>query len=275
MAYPKGKCYACGKELDSDRYKCCNACRKSGSARKKALYEYRIKNRLCTVCGTELESSDWSKCKNCSTRNNDRGKKLYQERKAKGLCCRCGGEKETKISLCNACKEKERLRKSDNYRFAKENKFCPRCKKERLYLNESYCPECSAKNYEYNQREETRIRKRSAAKEQYYKYKENGICTVCGSRANDGETLFCPDCRKKRNARNIRCYEKRKAGTVRRSERRMYGLCYICGSKLDREGSLCTTCYQKNNIVAHKGKVGDADSNRWRKEIDAFYRSFG
>ena len=91
-------------------------------------------------------------------------RKIYQQRKERGYCPRCKAvvKKSSKFIYCEDCrsffrdynrKNAEDLNKTrqELYQQRKENNCCPRCGKRlgKRYKN-TICPNCLAKQYEYN-----------------------------------------------------------------------------------------------------------------------------
>lgn len=67
-------------------------------------------------------------------------------------------------------------------------------------------------------------------------WRSQGLCTKCGKPRVMGYTL-CVKCLQRNEKYN------RKKNPIPRSERKEYGLCYICGVEVEQEGnSLCVTC---------------------------------
>lgn len=154
------------------------------------------------------------------------------------ICPVCGKrEIGPRATMCKQCNVKQ------NREYYVSHGICPRCKKQRLYNGEWACIECRALESErfrrrYHENADFRERVLRTSNERHLRQWENrkneGICGVCGRRkAAKGHSL-CEVCMiSKRNKQRM---------DIPRSERVSYGMCYICGEPLDREGRSCTKC---------------------------------
>ena len=169
-------------------------------------------------------------------------KETYDKRKKEGICVLCGKEKaKTNKVCCTSCGEKQKQNRKEHRDFSKKHGLCPDCGKNKLFGQERRCPECLARVYESN------IKSRNKNKEyasEYYKkdilrLKSNGICRGCRKKTVMQGHTYCEKCLiKKRNKRNSSI-------EIPRSERYYYGICYICGEKLDGEKRLCNKCSER------------------------------
>lgn len=78
--------------------------------------------------------------------------------------------------------------------------------------NTLYCPSCIRKHHiaaMKRYREKNGDRLRAEDKEEYYYYKEHGICVDCHQAAADKGYTTCTACRKKRNKRSEKYYKKK------------------------------------------------------------------
>ena len=123
--------------------------------------------------------------------------------------------------------------------------ICPECKRNELYNGERMCIECRAKEAERSARRragENRERiieqKKATYRRRYDRRKEAGVCYKCGRRSTKDGHILCELCRIKINTGQRL--------EIPRSERVNLGLCYFCGSELDREGRSCTKCAERN-----------------------------
>lgn len=177
----------------------------------------------------------------------------YHLRKSKGLCVQCGKEKENNNRVkCNKCAEKQRIYQRETREFYRNNGFCPECGKEKLFGKEKVCILCSAKKFEYDQKYKVEKygsikegnRKRYQRRNQYCK--ENNLCRSCGKRKNAEGHTYCTTCLIKKRERGKEYRNKHENDGIPRSERPYYGLCYMCGEKLDnQESSFCTKCRER------------------------------
>lgn len=186
---------------------------------------------------------------NIERSTTDSKKKIrYHYRKDNGLCVVCGKPAQSERVTCDACAEKRRNYKRENTKYYRENNICPYCGKEKIYENEKMCLNCSEKNYEQHKNQDPeKVREWQRKKyEKRMKYlKENNLCRSCGKRQNAEGHTYCSMCliKKRDKAREARCD---KTNSVPRSERSHYGLCYICGHKLDEKtSSICTYCQER------------------------------
>ena len=165
-------------------------------------------------------------------------KELYRSRKEKGLCVKCGKvpPRENKV-MCAECAEKERKYENETRAFCRSVGICPVCQKNKLFGDERNCPECRAKNYARNLKQPKTIRRINTT---YYKRKKLGLCVKCGDKPPEYNKTMCKRCliKEQNRAKDYRA----KQAEIPRNERIAYGLCYICGEKLDRYGSLCKKC---------------------------------
>lgn len=184
-------------------------------------------------------------------------KNLRKERAAAGLCIECGGKLDTDGKICSLCRQKAK----DAYRLYLSIGICPRCKKEKLYGTEKSCPECKAKAASYmtakrenmteSEKEIQRKKDNAYNKAKYDRHKEAGICVYCGKRKSESPYISCSICTAKRKI----YYREHTGKYIQRHERASYGLCYVCGRHLDREGKACKACSDKAAAVLAENRA--------------------
>ncbi len=184
----------------------------------------------------------------------------YRNRKDNGLCPRCGKPLDREGHYCSECLEKNRIYRQKNRDFFRENHICTVCGKETVPSGEKICPECLAKRMSRKKplTEEQKERYGSRFKAQqrmlYHERSENGICTRCGKRKAALGKRKCAICLEKNAEQHRKKYLNK---TNEREIRKLNGLCYFCGNKIDLEsGNICSKCYEKfrENGVGHGGK---------------------
>lgn len=134
-------------------------------------------------------------------------------RRDMGVCVRCGKNDAISGAYCETCREKTRIYYSEIRRIALDNGLCPRCGKNKLYGNEKSCPECKAKQAEYNQTYSAThkdiiksyyARNRERNRKTYAERKAKGLCPKCGKyRPSDGYSR-CYECRERDRVNAIR-----------------------------------------------------------------------
>lgn len=189
----------------------------------------------------------------------------YNRRKEHGLCVRCG--KIPPITggvMCLECTELSRKERRERREFLRNLGLCPRCGKNKLFGDEKECPECVAMMYELNKKSKE---KRNFNASEWYKndikkLKEQGMCRSCRkSKVAEGHT-YCPICLEKKRKRSEQDRRKQSKTAIPRSERPSYGLCYICGDKIDRKGNTCSKCASKLT----KSLPDKNDNAAWRED---------
>ena len=178
-------------------------------------------------------------------------KRSIKQRLNKGLCTRCGKPLDRKGWTCISCLEKKREDNRKDREYYIKNHVCPRCRKEKLYGDETICISCTRKEYEYTMKSRERLGRdhynkvhREWAKVRYQQNVENGICNRCGKRKADGGYRTCGVCREKqREYKRIKYQEKVK---VPRDERVKNGLCFFCDNPQKDGYKVCEKHYQMN-----------------------------
>lgn len=166
-------------------------------------------------------------------------KETYEFRKTNGICVRCGKEMaRTNRVMCEACAEKERVRRSEDRAALSKMNLCPKCGQNRLYGDEKMCLDCREKMYKYN-----KTRRHSTGKNYNELRKQNGLCIKCGRRPPVPGRVKCGICLalERERARN---YRLRNGVDVDRSERPNFGRCYFCGGEIE-SGRICNACKER------------------------------
>lgn len=177
---------------------------------------------------------------------NEYLKQRYKKFRENGLCAKCGKPLDRDGSLCVSCNSKRKTYNRETYKALQEVGICPRCRKNKLYGDEKWCIECTAKESEYRMKnrdcEHYNEIHRTWAKQQYQKDKENGICTRCHKRKADYGHSTCGICRDKNRRQKSKAYRKKPD----RSERYKQGLCYFCDNPIKEGYKVCEKHYQQN-----------------------------
>ena len=134
------------------------------------------------------------------------------------------------------------MRSKADYDFYKSIGICVRCHKNSAEPNKVMCFECADKERENNRNKRERniesFKKRDS--DQYYRLKEQGICTCCKHEKAVPRKTKCAKCLAK-----IRTKRQSKRNDIDRSERCSYGICYICGKNPILPGKgVCAECYK-------------------------------
>lgn len=203
-------------------------------------------------------------------------KNLRKERAAAGLCTNCGGTLDTDGRMCSACREKYRTKKAESVQWYRSNGICPLCKKEKIFGDENTCPECRVRKTSYNalrqekmtegQKMQVCAMKRNRSKARYHRLKEAGLCVRCGKRKSLENLTACNICRTKYNSYHDAQYWAKKKDGIARYERAAYGLCYICGRPLDREGKTCKACSERAAAVLSKNRGSTNVNVYWKAD---------
>ena len=129
--------------------------------------------------------------------------------------------------------------------------ICPRCRKNKLYGDETRCIECTIEENKKAMKSRNKLGKdhynkvhREWSRQSYKKCVENGICYVCRKSPADGGYKTCGVCREKqRTYKRIKYQEKIK---MTRSERIERGLCYFCDNPQKKGYKVCEKHWQMN-----------------------------
>lgn len=202
-------------------------------------------------------------------------KTTYMYRKENNLCVTCGQLKPkgyTKV-MCEECTKKMSEDRAVTRQWCKDNKICPRCKRNRLFGDEKNCLDCREKMYyvniasrnnnpNYQEEEKTRRIRREN------KRIEQGLCTKCGKRPLVSK-VYCEQCLiKHRN----RARDKRAQVAMPRYMRQQYGLCYRCGDTLDNETKVCNKCRDE---LIHNFNSKRGVSDYWLSENKLLFTKKG
>lgn len=169
-------------------------------------------------------------------------------------------------------KQIERNKQSmEQYYWYKEHGICVKCKEYEAVPNKVKCEVCLLKesetakkkidNLTEEQKEERKALRREQERLRREKAKENGICTHCFKRKVVEGKNRCLDCIVKDKKR----YIQKQKGKIIRSERKHYGLCYICGKASMYNKTLCVECFEsrsswmKDFNINHKENI-----EKWR-----------
>lgn len=97
----------------------------------------------------------------------------------------------------------------ESRRFFTSIGICPRCGKNKLFGDEKSCPECRAKESQYEskrwveQHDKRLSDRKKSFNRLYHERKQQGICVKCGKRNADEKHVTCEWCRKKENAKAV------------------------------------------------------------------------
>lgn len=171
-------------------------------------------------------------------------KMTYEKMRASGLCTSCGKLNPTpERCLCPECRNRKNENRRSNNDYRKKIGICVRCGKNRAEPNRVLCYECAGKEADDyiekgrtdDERERDRNRKRDLAEHRL----QNGICPRCGKYPS----MYGGECKKCRAY--ARRYRESHRDGISRSERRSYGICYICGKEMTIPGKgVCKKCYE-------------------------------
>ena len=214
----------------------------------------RVEKGLCGYCGKNVATEGYVSCAACRETKNEQRKKndkrLKGERKSAGLCTHCGKRNAVDgENLCSKCKITERERRNKDRDFFEQRGICTRCRTNKALPNRKCCAECSyERRFErakYPKTEEQRIKERTIKREKRKDRKDRGDCTRCGKRKADKGYATCSFCRflitdAARNAR-------RKKDVTQRDIFYDGHHCVICGSENTyKEYRMCEEHYYKS-----------------------------
>ena len=127
----------------------------------------------------------------------------YRERREKHICVTCGKRPAEKgKTMCKMCSDNLKQSRAESKKFYTSLGICYMCHKNRIYGDETVCPECAAKRSSRNEKTRQKptaeqIKHRHAYGKNYYaECKKKKICPTCGSKVTDGY-VRCPKCREK------------------------------------------------------------------------------
>lgn len=210
----------------------------------KERYEYYKSHGICVNCCSEKAVEGYVLCQNCRIRASKKLKKYrakhresilakkkehYYKSKELRICYYCG-KPTTKGTLCDTCREKDRMcQKRRRIGLTKEKEFlyeqslkentnnsislkelkeqrikegiCTKCGKNYALPFRKLCYECSLKKREYASKyfnsmtdEEKKEHKKNLlelSRKRYHRLKASGICTKCGQKPIDFSRSVC------------------------------------------------------------------------------------
>lgn len=167
--------------------------------------------------------------------------KSYSDMRKEGLCTNCGKQNPTSDkSLCPECARKKSEQKKIRYEYLKRIGKCIRCGKNTAEPGKAMCLECAGKesdDYYLKYREQKLENQKIYARKRTEYRRDNELCLTCGKRhAKNGLCNVCKGYQKR--------YRKNNRNDISRSERALYGICYICGKNPTVSGKgVCKECY--------------------------------
>lgn len=181
--------------------------------------------------------------------NKETYKKYIKKLKDNELCIKCKKPLDRNGVHCVQCRKIINENVKLDRDFYRENRTCPRCRKNTLVGNERICLECTANEYEQKMNSNKRLGKEHLNKihsdwerEERKKRIENGMCTRCGKRKVDSGYKTCGICRDKRR----RYISRKRTKKISRGERANLGLCYFCENPLKDGYKVCEYHYNQN-----------------------------
>ena len=190
---------------------------------------------------------------------NDYQQRYRQKCKIEGRCVACGKPLDEDKTMCKSCRDKYNKSRKELYRFYQENGICPRCRKEPLYNGKKWCEECYSKKYAYEAKRGIKYdtsKYNEKRKELSRKRKTEGLCVICGRKAQEGRTR-CPSCLTKDRLRHREKY------TVA-EYRKEHGLCRYCGEPAKEGYQMCETHYQRQ--CEQLAKVRPKRNEYWARQ---------
>lgn len=207
-------------------------------------------------------------------------KELYKYRKENGICVYCGKlrEEDRKNRVaCASCNNKQVEYTNETRRFRTSYGICPRCGKNKLFGSERNCPECRAihANRAENYRKKNKDKISKNNKLSYIKrtnfYRENGLCTKCGSKVLDNFKL-CFRCREQ--ARLYKQKESIKKNKMDFTIRIDKGICLFCNNPVKDKYKVCDVhyedCLKKLNDCKDK-RMEALQNSYWKKDEEVRY----
>ena len=156
--------------------------------------------------------------------SRERSRRYYQKRKENGLCRSCGKPLDREGTYCISCLDKRREDAKKERAFLKKYHICTYCRKEKVFGNDTICPECRAKR-----------------------------------KPEDGK-VRCRICLNKNNESKRKSYER---NGYKREYREDHNLCFFCGNPLDtNHKKVCKKCYDKFVEIGKKSS-GAGKSKYW------------
>lgn len=158
-----------------------------------------------------------------------------------------------------------------DYDFYKSIGICVRCHKRIAEPNKVMCLECADKERmnAKKKRERNIDLEKKRDLDKYYWLKSQRICTYCKHEKAVPEKTKCKKCLAKIKARR-----KAKRCEIDRSERRSYGICYICGKNPILPGKgVCKECYETRTTAIQKciDSRDEGFNDYWKRENNLFF----
>lgn len=266
-------CKDCKNPVEDEKHSRCEACRKKNRERDREIKEQYLSQGICFYCRTNPVVEGKMKCKSCLAKDVERHKKRYHVWKSEKICVACGKNvAEEGKAMCVECSTARNKESMETRKFYKSIGICPMCKKEPIYQNEKYCYDCSEKkrkqHSEYRKSHKEKIAEYKTAwnKDRATRLTEAGICVMCGKNKVAEGRKRCLTCL-------VKCREEqriRNGNYIRRSERPYYGLCYVCGAKIEEGKNTCDRCKKislKNLEKANEAKSFDNDMFRQMNKL--------
>ncbi len=133
---------------------------------------------------------------------------------------------------------------SVDYDWYKSNGICVQCLRYDAAPGRVRCEVCLNKNAEASKNRRAKMQSVSQSdrlRNLRESRKEKGLCIWCGKPRSQYSSAFCIECRVKNQRKN----NARKTG-ISRSERPLYGMCYICGKQVYSGEKLCRECKKQS-----------------------------
>ena len=199
----------------------------------------------------------------------------YEQRKRDGLCVNCGVKLTagSKYIRCEKCRDKRAEERREEVAWRRLNGFCVICGTNKAKTGRVMCQDCTDATVERNRkvRQINRVRP-------YRDYRrKNHLCMRCGKDLGADTHVNCELCRKKNALANQKFKEQKNGGVpiVPRSERKLYGLCYICGDEVEySDDALCPKCRERcvdNLVNARASKKSVEQRKKFRRETSACF----
>lgn len=197
-----------------------------------------------------------------TTSKDEARKRFLQKRKDNHLCINCGKPLDRDGCYCISCLALKREEQKKDREFYLKNHICPRCRKEKLYGEETICISCSTKEYKATMRSRIRLGRdhynkihREWAKISYKRDTENGLCYRCRKRPADKGYKACGICREKMNEYKRIRYQK--TVKIPRDERLQNGICFFCDNPVKQGYKVCEKHWKMNVEKSRSRKKKD------------------
>lgn len=158
--------------------------------------------------------------------------------------------------------------------YAKRKKahVCVQCGEQDAYtLNgRARCAVCAEKNLAGKKTKEANEKSCARMKELYKRRAEQGVCTHCGGKVDDGY-ITCKRCR----IRGSNMIREKNIENGANWPRGSNGICYVCNKEHVLDGyKVCKSCYDKlmettKDRIERFGSKGPGSVKKW---IDEFWR---